>query len=90
MILLNKRITKALIRLHGCAGWSAPFLFANTKDRFSHVEAHLNLCVLLTPESILWQNSPDLDEMLHDAAFHQDLHCLLRKKMETITCYHLI
>ena len=28
-ILSNKRITKALIRLRGCAGWSAPWLFAN-------------------------------------------------------------
>ena len=27
MILSNKRITKALIRLRGCAGWSAPLLF---------------------------------------------------------------
>ena len=24
-------------------------------------------------------NSEDLDEMLHDAAFHQGLHCLLSK-----------
>ena len=29
MILCNERITKALIRLCGCAGWSAPLLFAN-------------------------------------------------------------
>ena len=29
MILFNKRITKALIRLHGCTGWSTPLLFAN-------------------------------------------------------------
>ena len=29
MILSSKRITKALISLHGCAGWSAPLLFAN-------------------------------------------------------------
>ena len=29
MILSNKRITKELIRLHGCAGWSAPVLFPN-------------------------------------------------------------
>ena len=29
MILSNKRITKALIRLSGCAGWYAPLLFAN-------------------------------------------------------------
>ena len=31
MILSNKWITKALIRLHGCAGWSAPLLFANPR-----------------------------------------------------------
>ena len=29
VILFNKRITKALIRLRVCAGWSAPMLFAN-------------------------------------------------------------
>ena len=34
MILSNKRITKALIRLHGSAGWSVPLLFANTKTGF--------------------------------------------------------
>ena len=31
MICFEKRITKALIRLRGCAGWSAPVLFANTQ-----------------------------------------------------------
>ena len=39
MVCSKKRITKALISLGGCPGWSAPLLFANTKDRFSHVEA---------------------------------------------------
>ena len=29
MILSKKRKTKALIRLRGCAGWSAPVFFAN-------------------------------------------------------------
>ena len=29
MILSKKRVIKALIRLRGCAGWSAPVLFAN-------------------------------------------------------------
>ena len=29
MKLSNKRIAKVLIRLHGCAGWSATLLFAN-------------------------------------------------------------
>ena len=33
--------TKALIRLRGCAGWSAPLLFAYGKNSFSHDMAHL-------------------------------------------------
>ena len=41
MILYHKRITKELIRLRGCAGWSAPLLFANPRRQFSHVEAQL-------------------------------------------------
>ena len=31
MILSNKRITKALIRLSGCVGWSAPLLFPSPR-----------------------------------------------------------
>ena len=34
MLLLNKRITKALSRLRKCAGWSAPLLFANLRRQF--------------------------------------------------------
>ena len=30
-----------------------------------------------TPELVLLANSEDKDEMLHYAAFHQGLHCLL-------------
>ena len=41
MILSNKQITKALIRLCGCAGWSAALLFETPKDRFSRDEAQL-------------------------------------------------
>ena len=37
MILSNKPITKARIRLRGCAGWSAPLLFATSRRQiFSH------------------------------------------------------
>ena len=39
MVFSKKRITKALISLHGCAGCSAPLFFANPEDRLSHVEA---------------------------------------------------
>ena len=31
MIVFRKRITKALISLRGCAGWSAPLLSANSR-----------------------------------------------------------
>ena len=41
MILSNKGITKVLIRLGGCAGWSVPLLFAISKDWFSRVKAHM-------------------------------------------------
>ena len=40
MILSNKGITKALIRLRGLAGWSAR-VFLNPEDTFSGIEAHI-------------------------------------------------
>ena len=33
MILSSKQITKALIRLSGCAGWSATLLFVTTPNK---------------------------------------------------------
>ena len=53
MILSNKRITMVLIRLRVCAGWFAPLLFANTKDRFSHVEAKYIVCIVKTPKALV-------------------------------------
>ena len=41
MVLSKKRITKALIRLRGCAVWSEPVFFPNHRRRFSLVEAHI-------------------------------------------------
>ena len=38
--LYRKQLTKALIRLNGSAGSSAPLFFACNKVRFSHIEAH--------------------------------------------------
>ena len=42
IILSRWRTTKTVIRLHGCAGWSAPLLFAYGKNRFSHDVAHFS------------------------------------------------
>ena len=41
MILSKRRITKALISVHGCADLSGSLLFANTKDWFSRAEAQM-------------------------------------------------
>ena len=41
IILSKQRKTKALIRLRGCAGWSALLLFAYDIDTFSHGLAHI-------------------------------------------------
>ena len=41
------RIATALIRLHGCAGWSAPLLFANPEDRVPGVGGHISFEALL-------------------------------------------
>ena len=40
IILSKQQTTKALIGLRGCAGWSAPLLFAYGKNRFSDDVAH--------------------------------------------------
>ena len=47
MVLSKKRITKALIRLRGCAGWSAPMLFANPEDSISRVVAQMAYLFIL-------------------------------------------
>ena len=41
MIPSKTRITKALISLRRCTGWSAPLLFANPEDRVSRLETQM-------------------------------------------------
>ena len=43
IIFSNKRITKALIILHKCAGWSALCCTQTPEDKFSRVEAHITV-----------------------------------------------
>ena len=49
IILSRQRTTKVLIRLRGCAGWSAPLLFAYGINRFFHDVTHF---------SAVWKGSP--------------------------------
>ena len=48
MILSNtgKWITEALIRLHGCTGWSAPLLFANPPGQVFLCRGPIKICWL--------------------------------------------
>ena len=46
MILCNKRITKALIRLRVCAGWSVPLLFAKSQRQVISRRGLKNLAAL--------------------------------------------
>ena len=48
MILSEKRKIKALIRLRGCAGWSAHLLFANPKRQIFSRQGPLNLIQTIT------------------------------------------
>ena len=53
MVLFKKRITKALIRLRGCAGWSAPVLFTNLRRQvFSCQGPFVNTCIYTAQEKL--------------------------------------
>ena len=57
IILSRQRTTKALIRLPGCADWSAPLLFAYEINRFSHDVAQLCLLAHLSRRLTRWAYS---------------------------------
>ena len=48
MILSNKRMKKALIRLRGCAGWSTLLLFANLRRQVFSRRGPFNMIFLLS------------------------------------------
>ena len=49
IILPRQRTTNVLIRLRGCASWSAPLLFAYGINRFSHDVDHIEIAKLVIP-----------------------------------------
>ena len=55
---------------------------------FKKTKSHLTLCILETPKGVLLASSEDPDEMPHNKAFHQGLHCLLRLKQSSGTEIH--
>ena len=88
MILFKKQITKALISLRGCAGWSALFLFANSEDRFSRDEAHIieNFPVFLQLFKIIWETTANPGEILTQscAVKYEGFFALYRIKFDLV------
>ena len=56
IILSRQRTTKALFSVRGCAGCSAPLLFAYGINRFSHVVAYM---VNSLKDFLLWNQKAD-------------------------------
>ena len=81
MILSEKRITKALIRLCGCAGWSATVLFANPRRQvFSHRGPYKVLQCQYQPRIII----PTNFVYIHNVAYPDKSDWLMNKFLRRI------
>ena len=69
ILLYGKRITKALIKLRGCAGRSVPLLFACIKIRFSRAEGNLGIIYRIANayyfDYILWTRNEGVEEPVY-------------------------
>ena len=65
MVLCKKRITKALIRLCGCAGWSAPVLFANPRRHVFSRRAPYDINLKVRKSDLLHSNNKGADQPAH-------------------------
>ena len=72
MQLSKKRITKALIRLRGCAGWSVPVLFANPRRQVFSRRGPYIIAYFMFP-LVLKQSSSVL---CRDAPYNNDVRLL--------------
>ena len=74
-IILSRQWTaKVLIRLRGCAGWSAPLLVAYGINRFSHDMANKSICFLpvhgkMWKETEYWRGLQGRGLRLHTSTF---------------------
>ena len=78
MIHSKKQITKALIRLRECAGWSAPVLFAN---------AQRQVFLRRGPYSVRTENSVNLDLTVPLISYHEQMkfHAPVELSMKTVS-----
>ena len=53
IILCRKQITKALIKLHGCTGWSVPLLYACNNNMISIMPLRVSKYLETNMESVL-------------------------------------
>ena len=83
MILSKKRITKALIRLHGCTGWSAPLLFANPRRQvFSRQGPYKEIIIEFT-----YLGSKKQVSTIHDFSQGVNAVRIAKKSHENTNCH---
>ena len=90
MVLSNKQLTKALISLRRCAGWSAPLLFANPRRQvFSRRGPDGKNSAGGKNISILHLSCRTSDYNFHSSCKHMFLSCksLCRKEHKGLICY---
>ena len=90
MVLSKKRITKALIRLCGCAGWSALLLLANLRRQvfrdeahFTHNEAHISSSIIFSGKS---RQCPEDPECTWGGCLPRSYATESRRTRTTINC----
>ena len=99
-ILSKQQTTKALIKLHRCAGWSASLLFAYSINRFSHVTWLKYISTSLQHFSLqhgfgynraqgwtLWVSYSYINHTSHDMTKHV-FRSFRARKAQTSLCSH--
>ena len=75
MIISKKRITKALISLRGCAGWSAPSLFAYPPAKTGFLVMRPNFVIsLYLHQYFVHASSEGSGEIAHISSDHSLMH----------------
>ena len=93
MILSNKQITKPLISLRGCAGWSAPLLFANPRRQVFSRRGPSHWCFIFNIHLWSMNRSEHVSLLFWLVTLHvkySDLKVYVRMSVcHLYTCMHL-
>ena len=85
MILSKKRITKALIRLRGCAGWSAPVFSQATEDVAAKIIIQNFIQIEASGEHVTHQN----EKSQISSKLFEKSHKLFQLHIQINQSYHM-